>query len=158
MIFRHGSPSGQSVLETVLMMPLLLLLLAGGYWAFRNLELSTSAESAAHAQMLRTGRNLPPIGDGLARTIYHVESRVLLRGENRSFGGSIPPFGGMTGRTVASAAVSVDRERVGGFVDLPLHDIRREAEGAVDCWGKGTKSGSTIRRTVQGIALLGALR
>ncbi|MEW6720166.1 MAG: hypothetical protein AB1346_06940 [Thermodesulfobacteriota bacterium] len=64
----------------------------------------------------------------------------------------------MSGRTVASAAVSVEREQVGGFIDLPFHVIRREAEGAVDCWGKGTKSGSTIRRTVQAVVLAGALR
>jgi len=47
---------------------------------------------------------------------------------------------------------------VGAFIDLPSHNVRREAEGAVDCWGKETGSGSTIRAAVGGILLTGALR
>jgi hypothetical protein len=52
----------------------------------------------------------------------------------------------------------VPRETGGAFIDLPDHDIRREAEGAVDCWGKETKSGSIIRGTVNAILLTGAFR
>lgn len=32
------SSGGQSIVETVLLIPLLLILLAGGYWSFRNLS------------------------------------------------------------------------------------------------------------------------
>ncbi|HWS15213.1 MAG TPA: hypothetical protein VN450_03370, partial [Candidatus Methylomirabilis sp.] len=56
MRIRRNPPRGQSLLETALALPLVLILLGGGYWFYRDLSLSSSAESAAHAQMLRAGR------------------------------------------------------------------------------------------------------
>lgn len=149
---------GQSVLETVLLLPLLLVLLAGGYWSFRNLSLSGAAESAAHAHLLRTGRHLPSIEARLARSVSPEESTVRLRGGNDPLSAGLPLFGGMTGNTVASVKAACRKEQAGAFIDLPAHDVRRDAEGAVDCWGKGTKSGSIIRGTVNAILLTGALR
>ncbi len=149
---------GQSLVEMVLILPLMLILLAGGYWAFRNLDFSGSTESAAHAHMLRTGRRLPAITSQLSRTILPEDGPVKLHAENKPLADSLPLFGGLSGRTFASAAVSLPREPVGAFIDLPDHAVRREAEGAVDCWGKTTKSGSAIRRTVTGIVLSGAMR
>ncbi len=152
------SRRGQSVVETVLMLPLLLVLLAGGYWSYRQLSLSGSTESAAHAHLLRTGRNLPSIGSRLARTIHPSDNAVRFNVRNGPLAEQFPLFRGMAGRTVASVEVSCPKDPVGGFIDLPRHDARRNAEGSVDCWGKGTRSGSTIRRTVSGILLTGALR
>ncbi len=155
---RGESPRGQSIVETVLVLPLLLILLGGGYWFYRHLSLSSSAESAAHAQMLRVGRRLPGIEPRLSATIHPAENVGRIGGRNEPLIGEVPLFRGMSGRTVASADVSVGKERVGAFVDLPPHVLRREAEGAVDPWGKETPSGKTVRRTVQGIVVSGALR
>ncbi len=149
---------GQSVLETVLLLPLLLILLAGGYWSFRNLSLSGAAESAAHAHLLRTGRRLPSIEPSLARTIHHGDNTVRLHGRNGPVMSGLPLFGGMSGTTAAEAAVACRKERAGAFPGLPDHNLRRDAEGAVDCWGKGTRSGSVIRGTVNAILLIGAFR
>ncbi len=149
---------GQSVLETVLLLPPLLVLLAGGYWSFRNLSLSGAAESAAHAHLLRTGRRFPSIESPLSRTIHSGDNTVRLRGGNDPLSAGIPPFGGMAGNTVASVTAACRGKQAGAFIDLPDHDIRREAEGAVDCWGKETKSGSIIRGTVNAILLTGAFR
>lgn len=149
---------GQSILETILLLPVLLVLLAGGYWSYRQLSLSGSAESAAHAHLLRTGRNLPSIGSRLARTIHPADNAVRLHGGNDPLVAQLPLFRNMSGRTVASADVSCPKEAGEEFFDLPRHNAHRVAEGAVDCWGKGTRSGSTIRRTVRGILLTGALR
>ena len=155
---RRTSPCGQSLVETMLVLPLLLILLGGGYWFYRNLSLSSSAESAAHAQMLRAGRRLPGIEPRLSGTIHPVGDAARIEARNDPLTGEVPLFRGLTGRTIASANVSLGVEPVGAFLDLPSHALRREAGGAVDCWGKGTPSGSIVRRTVQGILLTGVLR
>ena len=149
---------GQSVVETVLVLPLLLILLGGGYWCYRNLSLSSSAESAAHAQMLRSGRRLPGIEPRLSATIHPADNVGRIGAHNDPLIGEVPLFRGLAGRTVATADVSVGSDLVGAFLALPSHVLRREAEGAVDAWGKETPSGKTVRRTVQGIVLSGALR
>jgi hypothetical protein len=158
MKIRRNPLRGQSLLETALVLPLLLILLGGGYWFYRNLSLSSSAESAAHAQMLRAGRRSPGIEPRLSATIHPAENVVRIEAHNDPLIGQVPLFQGLAGRTVASADVSLRNESVGAFTDLPYHAIRREAEGAVDCWGKGTPSGTTVRRTVRGILLTGGLR
>jgi hypothetical protein len=155
---RRTSPCGQSLVEMVLVLPLLLILLGGGYWFYRNLSLSSSAESAAHAQMLRAGRRLRGIEPRLSVTIHPGNNVAHIEARNDPLIGEVPLFRGLAGRTIASANVSLGKEPVGAFLDLPSHALRKKAEGAVDCWGKGTPSGSTVRRTVQGILLTGALR
>jgi len=155
---RRASPRGQSLVETVLVLPPLLILLGGGYWFYRNLSLSSSAESAAHAQMLRAGRRQAGIEPRLSGTIHPGNDVVHIESRNDPLIGEVPLFRGLAGRTIASADVSLGIEPVGAFLELPSHALRREAGGAVDCWGKGTPSGSTVRRTVRGILLTGVLR
>jgi len=152
------SPCGQSLVETVLVLPLLLILLGGGYWFYRNLSLSSSAESAAHAQMLRAGRRLAGIEPRLSGSIHPGDNVARVEARNDPLIGEVPLFRGLAGRTIASADVSLGNEPVGAFLDLSSHALRREAEGSVDCWGKETSSGSTVRRTVKGIVLTGVLR
>ena len=155
---RRNSPTGQSLLETALALPLLLILLGGGYWFYRDLSLSSSAESVAHAQMLRAGRRLPGIGPRLSRSIHPGDNVARVAVRDEPLIGEVPLFRGLAGRTIASANVSLGKEPVGASLDLPSHALRVRAEGSVDCWGKETPSGSTVRRTVQGILLTGALR
>jgi len=155
---RRTSPCGQSLVETALVLPLLLILLGGGYWFYRNLSLSSSAESAAHAQMLRAGRRLAGIEPRLSGTIHPGDNVAHIEAHNDPLIGEVPLFRGLAGRTTASVDVSLGKEPVGAFLDLASHALRRKAGGAVDCWGKETPSGSTVRRTVQGILLTGVLR
>lgn len=158
MKIRSHSPGGQSLVEMVLVLPLLLILVGGGHWFYRDLSLSSSAESAAHAQMLRSGRRQTGIESRLSGTIHPGDNVARIEAHNDPLIGEVPLFRGLAGRTIASADVSLGKESVGAFLDMPTHTLRREAEGAVDCWGKETPSGSTVRRTVQGILLTGALR
>jgi hypothetical protein len=155
---RRSSPCGQSLVETALALPLLLILLGGGYCFYRDLSISSSAESAAHAQMLRTGRRQAGIEVLLSRTILPGDHVANIEAHNDPVIGKVPLFGGLTGRTTASADVLLGNEPVGAFLDLPPHAPGREAEGTVDCWGKDAPSGSTVRRTVQGILFSGMLR
>ena len=155
---RRNSPGGQALVETALALPLLLILLGGGYWFHRDLSLSSSAESAAHSQMLRAGRRQAGIEPRLSGTIHPGDNVARIEAHNDPLVGEVPLFRGLAGRTVASADVSLGKEPVGAFLDLPSHALRRVAEGAVDCWGRETVSGATVRRTVRGILLTGALR
>lgn len=149
---------GQTLVETALLLPVLLILLGGAYWFYRDLSLSSAAESAAHAQMLRAGRRLAGIEPRLSGSILPGENAARIEARNDPLVGEVPLFRGLPGRTIASTEVSLGKEPVGAFLDLPSHAIRKEAEGAVDCWAKETPAGSTIRRTVQGILLTGVLR
>ena len=151
-------PRGQSLVEMLLVLPLLLTLLGGGYWFYRELSLSSSAESAAHAQLLRAGRRLPGIEPRLSGMIHPGNDVARVAARNDPLVGEVPLFRGLAGRTIAFADVTLGYESVGAFLDLPSHTLRREAVGAVDSWGKETPSGSMVRRTVQGILLTGALR
>ena len=155
---RRNSPGGQALVETALALPLLLILLGGGYWFYRDLSLSSSAESAAHSQMLRAGRRQTGIEPHLSATIHPGDNVARIEAHNDPLIGEVPLFRGLTGRTIASANVSLGKEPVGAFLDPPSHALRRVAEGAVDCWGRETGSGETVRRTVRGILLTGALR
>ena len=151
-------PIGQSLIETVLALPLLLILLGGGYWFYRELSLSSSAESAAYVHMLRTGRRLAGIESRLSGAIHPGDNVTRIGAENGPLIGEVPLFRGLSGRTTAFADVSLGKEPVGAFLDLPSHTLRRNAEAAVDCWGRETPSGAAVRRTVRGILLTGVLR
>lgn len=154
----RAGDTGQSIVETVLLLPVILVLLAGTYWSYRHLSYIASAESTAMAQMIRSGRKLPGLEDRFARTIRPLDNGVSIRSTDRPLVEQVPLFRGMAGRTKASIEVSVPKDTVGGFIDLPWHDVRRESEGAVDCWGSGTSSGNISRRTVRGILISGAFR
>jgi hypothetical protein len=154
----RNSSSGQSLVESLLLLPLLLVLLAGGYWAFRHFNFTGSLESAAQAHLLRTGRRLSSIESGLSRMIHPGNADVRFGNTDVPLAGKVPLFRGMSGTTVGSAHVSFPLEPVGAYLELPTHAVRRESEGAVDCWGKETRSGSRIRRTVQGVLLTGLVR
>jgi len=149
---------GQSLVETALLLPLLLLLLAGGFWSFRHFALSGSAESASQAHLLRHGRRLPPMDSDLARTIPADPSAVRFQGSEMPVSTQLPLVRGTTGTTTGAAEVRCVREQVGAFLTLPSHAVRRETEAAVDCWGERTPSASTIRRTVGAVVLAGWLR
>jgi len=152
------STRGQSLVETALVLPLLLALLGGGYWFYRNLSLSSSSESASHAQMLRSGRRLAGIEPRLSGSIHPGDNVVNIESHNDPLVGEVPLFRGLAGRTTSSVDVSLGIEPVGAFLDLPSHALRREATGSVDCWEKETSSGATVRRTVKGILSTGVLR
>jgi hypothetical protein len=146
------------LLETALALPLLLALLAGGYWVCADLFLSGAAESAAHAHLLRSGRGQPGIEGPLAATVLPRGEGVEWSGGNRPLAGGYPLFPGLSGRTAASLRYTLHRGDVGGYSDLPPHRGSRGREATVDCWGGNTPSGKKVRRFIQGILLTGALR
>lgn len=149
---------GQSLLETALALPLVLALLAGGYWVCTELFLSGAAESAAHAKLLRSGRGQHGIDSPLAETVLPGGTGVDVSGENRSLAGGFPLFPGLSGRTAASVGYTLHRDDVGAYLDIPSHRGTIAREATVDCWSGTSPSGKKVRRVIQGILLTGALR
>ena len=148
---------GQSLVETVILLPLMLILLSGGWWAYQNISLSDAAESAAHAHLLRTGRGQAPITSELSKTIHPEDNTVRIESGNRSFFGPITYFTGLSGNNVASASVSSQTVQAGAFIDLPDHNLRRDAEAAVDTWGQNSRTGKVIKGVVIIAVAVGAI-
>lgn len=158
MTLRRTPSCGQSIVETVVLLPVILALMAGAYWSYRQLAISGSAESASMTCMIRSGRKMAGIDDRLSRTILPGGEGVAIQAVDEPLAGQVPLFRGTTGRTKASVNASTQAQAVGGFLELPRHEVRRDSEGAVDCWGNDTRSGKTARKTVLGIVASGALR
>ena len=156
MKIRLKNNRGQSLVETVILLPLMLILLSGGWWAYQNISLSDAAESAAHAHLLRTGRGQAAITSELSKTIHPEDNTVRIESGNRSFF-SLIPFTGLSGNNVASASVSSQTVQAGAFIDMPDHNLRREAEAAVDCWGQNSRSGKVIKGAVIIAVAVGAI-
>jgi hypothetical protein len=150
--------AGQSLLEAAIALPLLLALLAGGYWGFRRLSLEGAAASASQAELLRSGREQPDIATSLAASVASGGKGITVSSRTGILPGGMPPFPALSGRTVSSVAVSLEKEEAGAFVALPSHGFRAVQEGAVDCWTRGSRSGASVRRTVRGLLYTGVLR
>lgn len=149
---------GQSLVETAIALPVLLVLLAGGYWGFRRLSLEGAATSAAQAHLLRAGRSQPDISKGLAASVAPGGEGVAVSARETPLAQGIPPFSGLAGLTVSSVDVSRRSDPIGGFLKLPFHEFQATREGAVDCWERGSRSGRNVRRAVRATLAAGALR
>src|SRR5512134_1236767 len=97
---RSRSVKGQALVELAIVVPVLLVILAGGYVACRTAYLSARAGSAAHQHALRTGRRLPSLQRELARSVLDSPGEVAVEG---SFGRPtrlLPlPFPALAGRS-----------------------------------------------------------
>jgi hypothetical protein len=155
---RLRDSKGQSLVETAIVLPLLLALLAGGYWGFRQLSLEGAATSAAQAQLLRAGRMQTDISKALAASVLPGGEGVTVSSRGASLAQRVPLFSGLSGRTVSSVDVSRRSDAIGGFLELPRHEFRASREAAVDCWESGSRSGRNVRRAVRTALIAGALR
>ena len=155
---RLQGSGGQSLVETAIVLPLLLVLLAGGYWVFRRLSLEGASTSAAQAQLLRAGRMQNDISTNLAASVVPGGKGVTVSARGTPLAQNIPLFSGLSGRTVSSVDVSRKIESVGGYLKLPPHEFHAGREGTVDCWGGGSRSGRGVRRVVRTVVATGALR
>jgi TadE-like protein len=149
---------GQALLETVLTIPILLILLLGTYAAARTSFLKSRAESAAFTQTLRAGRSYRGIERELSTSMLPEEATVeILSGKNRDHRLLPAPFPSLAGSTKAAVEVRKRWNEIGAPRWMPTVKIIRQAESNVDCWGKETSSGERVRRWVKGMVLLGVI-
>lgn len=150
---------GQSLVETALALPVLLLLLAGSYVCCRATFLVSAAETAARSEMLRAGRGLSGIEQKISRSIAADSKVVTIRSDNGGKSRLLPsPFPSLAGRTKGIAEIRKSWEEAGGYADFPVLQTARTAEASVDCWGKQSSSGKKIRGLITGYVATGFLR
>jgi hypothetical protein len=150
---------GEVLLETAILLPSLLLLLAGSYVCSRAVILRGAAESAAHAEAIRAGRGLVGIEKKMASSLLPRGEGVEIRAGNGSGARLLPaPFPALSGRAKGTVEIRKDWKEAGSIADFPGLRISRTAEMTADDWSKDSKSGKNIRRTVKMIVAAGILR
>ena len=150
---------GQALLEVALALPILLVILLGGYASTRTAFLTSRSESGTFAVAIRAGRDLPGIEQELSRAILPDGGTVVIRVEQKSKVPIFPaPFPHLAGRTKATVEIRKQWVEVGAPRWRPAAHIHRKTEMHVDCWGKESLSGKSIRGWVRGLVFLGAIR
>ena len=85
--------NGQGLVEVVLILPVLLLLLAGSYVCCRAAFLLSAAESSAQTETIRTGRRLAGIEQKMSDDILPYDRSVTIRSESTDKSRLLPaPF------------------------------------------------------------------
>lgn len=141
---------GQALVEAALLIPCVLVLLAGGYVAGRTASILSAAESGAFAQVIREGRRLPDVGPGIARTLVPRGEGAVLRTIREGRSGILPsPFPSLEGRTSVRAEVRKEWRDAGRIAVWEEGRFERSAEATVDCWDAAAPSGKKARRAVR---------
>lgn len=150
---------GQTLVELALALPLLLILLLGGYASTRTAFLKSRAESSAFTEALRVGRDLRGIERELSESIIPEGKTVTIRsgrgGKSRLLP---PPFPSLAGKTTSTVEARKLWKETGWAQWLPPVIISQKAELHVNCWEQDRSSGKSIRRYIRGLVVLGALR
>ena len=151
--------SGQAILEAALVLPCLLVLLAGIYVASRSASLRSAAESAAFSQLLREGRRQPSIREKIAGSLLPGERGALLRTERKRAVPMIPSFlPAPEGRTRSTVQLRKEWKEAGRIASWPSLEIVRTVEASVDCWEKRTPSGRKTLDAVRSYVIARSVR
>jgi hypothetical protein len=150
---------GQGLVETALVLPVLVLLLAGAYLCCRAILLHAAAESASKTESFRSGRSLAGIEDKIAADILPNLQQIDIRSETGGGRGIIPiPLPSLAGRTKGTAEIREGWEENIAIPGVRSLSIVRTSEASVDCWDKKTASGGKIRLAIGGYVATGAFR
>lgn len=153
------SRRGQAILEAALVLPCLLVLLAGICVACRSVSLRSAAESAAFAQLLREGRRQPSIREKIVGSLLPGGRGALLHAERKRAIPPIPSFlPSLEGRIRSTAQVRKDWKEAGRIASWPSLDISQPVEASVDCWEKQTPSGRKTLHVVRAYVIARSIR
>ena len=153
-----NSTGGQCLVEIALLLPVMLLLLAGSYVCCRATFLHSAAESAAQTESIRAGRQLSEIGAKMSRDILPQGHGVAIRQETAENVGMLPiPVLSLTGRTKGIVDIREEMAVTSGFPSVPPLTVSRLSEASVDCWERRSGSGKIIRNIITGYVVAGAL-
>lgn len=150
---------GQGLVETALVLPALVLLLAGTYLCCRAIFLHAAAESASKTVSFRSGRSLAGIEDKIAADILPNRQQIDIRAETGGGRGILPiPLPSLAGRTKGTAEIREGWEENSANSGVRSLSIVRTSEASVDCWDKKTASAGKIRLAIGGYVATGAFR
>jgi len=153
-----NSASGQGLVEVALVLPVLLLLLAGSYVCCRASFLHSAAESAAQTEAIRVGRQLPGIEGKMSGGILPQGRGVVIRSDSTGNVGLHPiPLPSLAGRTKGIVEIHEEKEGISGFLCFPPLRVSRLSEASVDCWENKSGSGKKIRHFITGYVATGIL-
>jgi hypothetical protein len=147
------------LVETALLMPVLLLILAGGYICCRSAFLISSAETAARNEAYRSGRRLPGIEKPMSESILPGGEGIAIHTANGGNSRLLPsPFPSLAGRTKGIVEVSKPWDEAGWHAGISALQTSRIVEASVDSWDMKSSSGRKIRGFVSGSVATGFLR
>lgn len=150
---------GQALVETVLFLPILLIVLLGAYATTRTAFMRSRANSAAFTEAIRTGRNLGGITSELSQSVSHERETVTIKSDRTgNFRILPPPFPTLTGRTSSVVEIRKPWRELGEPPWLSPVRIKHQEKFHVDCWGKDSPSGKRVSRYVGGLVVLGVIR
>lgn len=150
---------GQGLVETALVLPVLVLVLAGTYVCWRTIFLHAAAESASKTESFRFGRSLAGIEDKIAADILPNRERVDIHAETGGGRGNFPiPLPSLAGRTKGTAVIREGWEEESAIPGIRSQSIVRSSEASVDCWDKKSASGGKIRLAIGGYVATGVFR
>ncbi len=151
--------SGQALVEAALVLPCLLVLLAGLFVSGRAVSLAGSAESAAMVQVLREGRRQSDIGGAIARSILPRGTGVDLRTDRKKVASLLPSvLPSPEGHTRCSVHIDKDWKEAGRTASWPALSTTRWIEGSIDCWDRTTPTGIEVAAAVRTYLVLRAIR
>ena len=151
MINSLNRSKGNAIVESLIVLPILSLLLAGIVASGNQLSMLSLSESAAHAEALRISRGQSSSASAWNGFLPGDEKRFRFEAATGSGARILPsPFPSLAGR--ASVSVSLDREwdpltRAGLGLDRQQNSRNDSLSG--DCWAGGTRSGKKIKTTVK---------
>lgn len=150
---------GQGLVETALVLPVLVLVLAGTFLCCRAIFLHAAAESASMTESLRFGRRLAGIEDKVAADILPNREGIDIRAETGVGRGVFPiPLPSLAGRTKGIAEIREGWEKDGANPGARSQTIARASEASIDCWDKNSSSGGKIRLGIGGYVATGVFR
>ncbi len=153
-----NSANGQGLVEVALVLPVLLLLLAGSYVCCRASFLNSAAESAAQTEAFRAGRQHPGIEGNMSSDILPQGHGVVIRPESTGNVGMLPiPVLSLAGKTKGIVEIREERKGFSGSPSFPPIQVSRLSEASVDCWEKKSGSGKKIRYFITGYMATGIL-
>lgn len=149
---------GQAVVELAIVVPILLLMVAGLYVACRTGFLASGAQSAAQTEALRVGRGLPGIERHLSATLLPGDNVASIRGEGGQSARLLPaPFPSLAGRSTGIASLNKEWRETGTIGEFPPLALVRKTVVSTDCWNGDSASGKRIRRVIKARIALGAI-
>ncbi len=159
MIRSKNRAPGQALVETLVLVPTLLIILAGILALGNHLSMLSIAESAAHSEALRIARKQPGCSAEWNRLLPAAECGFRFDQAGKKITGSLFPLPlSLDGRTTVST--SLDRPwdpSTQGMLGWDRQRLSRTGIVSGDCWNAASPSGGRIRRAVTVLVATGAL-
>jgi hypothetical protein len=151
---------GSAIVEVLVLLPAVSLLMAGILATGNQLAMLSAAESASHAETLRSARGQSTLsGEWNALFPDGAPPYRFRDSHGKSSMDTLGWMPGLSGRS--TVAVSLDRDwnpSTRSFLGLERQSLQRSGSLSGDCWNAGSKSGRKIGKAVKVMVATGIVR